>query len=315
MGVGPGAVEGVGLSVVVTGAAGYVGGRLVATLRARGWDVRAVVRTRVAWLGVPQFEADLCRDPLGPLLEGATSVVHLASPDEVAATADPEGALAAAAGAARRLAEAATAAGVRRFVQLSTVHVYGAALAPGATVDETTPPAPRHPYAIAHLAAEHAAATRGPGVVVVRLANAVGAPAHPSVTRWTLVANDLCRQAVTTGRLVLRTPGVQWRDFVTMADACRMLAAVADPASVPAGTYNVASGEPRTVRELASIVREVAADLLGRRPALEAPEPPGDAPAPSRVSAALLGAHGLRAEGDLREAVAETLRFCAEAFG
>ncbi len=33
------------------------------------------------------------------------------------------------------------------------------------------------------------------GGIVLRLSNALGAPADPGVNAWTLIANDLCRQA------------------------------------------------------------------------------------------------------------------------
>jgi UDP-glucose 4-epimerase len=303
------------VTVTVTGAAGYLGGRLVAHLRRAGVAVRPCVRRPVGWLGGAQVAADLCTAPLGPLVEGADAVVHLAAPDEVAAAADPDAAVADTVCAARRLALAAAAAGVRRLVYVSTVHVYGAALAPGAVVDEATVPEPRHPYGIAHLAGEHTAASAFGDLVVLRLANAVGAPAHPDVTRWTLVANDLCRQAATTGRLVLRTHGMQWRDFITVADACRVITAAADPAVLPPGTYNVASGRPLTIRDVAALVADAAEAICGTRPPLVAPEPPAVPPAPHHVSADLLAKHGLRATGSVREAVTETMRLCAAAFG
>ena len=54
-------------------------------------------------------------------------------------------------------------------------------------------------------------------VVVLRLTNSIGALVAPSVNRWTLLANDLCRQAALTGRgLVSQTHGCQWRDFVAL---------------------------------------------------------------------------------------------------
>ena len=67
-------------------------------------------------------------------------------------------------------------------------------------------PLPDIPYAITHRAAEDFTlmfASRGKlDARVVRLSNAFGAPAHGSVDRWTLLVNDLCRQAVETKKLV-----------------------------------------------------------------------------------------------------------------
>ena len=55
----------------------------------------------------------------------------------------------------------------------------------------------------------------------MRLSNGFGAPINTDVNRWSLIVNDLCRQAVTTGKLVLRTSGVQKRDFITLTDVSR----------------------------------------------------------------------------------------------
>src|SRR3546814_5587857 len=83
--------------------------------------------------------------------------------------------------------------------------------------------------------------------------------------RWTLVAADLCRSAVSTGELVLRSTGQQWRDFIGLADVVRAIAASTDPAKVPAGTYNLASGTSTTVRELAELVQDRVEARTGKR--------------------------------------------------
>jgi len=279
--------------VVVTGAAGYIGGRLVRHLAEGAYRVTPVDRAKMA-----DIEA---------VCDGADAVVHLAGANEVDTDRDPEGALAETLAAALQTARAAEGAGVGRVVYLSTVHVYGAP-AEGTVLSEDTLAAPRHPYAVARLAAER---LLPPGrTVVLRLTNAVGAPAAPDVDRWSLVANDLCRQAATSGAVRLRTHGLQWRDFVPLADACRIVVAATDPAAVPAGTYNLASGHPCTVRELAELVADSFQALTGRRPVLHAPDPPPDPPKPHFVAAGRLSDLGLRADGDLRAAIDETARFC-----
>ena len=97
-------------------------------------------------------------------------------------------------------------AGVPRVVYLSTVHVYGDRMAPGATLTEDMRPEPRSAYAISRLASEHVIAGLAGGayeLVILRLTNSVGAPLDPRVDRWSLVANDLARQGALDGRLTL----------------------------------------------------------------------------------------------------------------
>src|SRR5690606_31227899 len=107
---------------------------------------------------------------------------------------------------------------VPRVVYLSTVHVYGARAEEGIRLSESLRPEPRHPYPVSRLAAEHtlASALVPEALVVLRMSNAVGAPARPNLDRWTLVTNDLSRQAVVSGVMTLRTSGLQERDFVAL---------------------------------------------------------------------------------------------------
>lgn len=70
-----------GQRVLVTGATGYLGSRLVRALVARGHDVRALVRqgsqTRVP-LGAHVFVGDaLSASDYGAALDGVSTVVHL----------------------------------------------------------------------------------------------------------------------------------------------------------------------------------------------------------------------------------------------
>jgi UDP-glucose 4-epimerase len=188
-------------------------------------------------------------------------------------------------------------------------------MVPGALLTEDTTPEPRHPYAIARLTSEHQLASSVPQPVIFRLTNSVGAPVSPAVDRWSLVANDLCRQGATTGRLELRTSGTQWRDFVSLTDVCTILAAAAGVTSkatepLPSGTYNLGSGRSWTVRQLARLVQDGLEAATGHRPPLTAPDAEPDPPGPYAVSTDRLDRTGWKVTTPLERAVEETLMFC-----
>jgi UDP-glucose 4-epimerase len=302
-------------SVVVTGAGGYLGGRVVSHLAYTGdRRVRAASRRPAPWLPFSVDVLDLAADNarLTELCSGADVVVHLAGANETVAAEQPDRALADTTAAARRVAEACTTAGVGRLVYVSTVHVYGRALVPGTTVTEDAIPAPRSPYAVARLASEHLVTAAVCDTVVLRLTNGVGRPVAPGVERWSLVANDLCRQAATTGTLRLRTDGMQWRDFIALADVCRIVAAALEPNTVPAGTYNLGSGNPLTVRDLAELVQNAVESATGMRPVLYSPAPTAPPDQPYAVATDRLAALGLMAEVPIEHAIDETVRFCLD---
>lgn len=300
--------------IAVTGAGGYLGGRLLAHL---GPEARAIVRSMPPFL---DGETGHCVDLGGPIeeivraLEGCDSVVHLAGRNEVADAVDPDGALCDTITATRHLAAAISESSVRRVVFASTVHVYGRNLTPSTSIDEAVLPAPVAPYAIARLASEHllsALSTRGIDVVTLRLTNAVGAPADPRVDRWSLVTNDLCREAATQGTVTLRSAGLQWRDFVAAADVDRALADAARGA-IPPGTYNVGSGSSVTIRDAAELVSDRFEQLTGRRPRLVAPAPDGPARAAYRVDVRALRSVWETPDTPLESAIDEIARFCLD---
>ncbi len=159
--------------ILVTGASGFVGTRLCEHLRlGLGLTVRGMIRTpahatRLARLDVQIVRGDLLRvDTLERAVAGCDAVVHCAY-----------GSRAATGRGTLRLARAAAAAGVGRFVHLSTAAVWG--FAPGrAALDESVPlRGSRHPYVKSKAVAEaHLAALTRSGLptVILRPTNVWG---------------------------------------------------------------------------------------------------------------------------------------------
>lgn len=269
--------------ILITGGLGYVGGRVAKMLAARS-DLHLVLGSRQAhksptWLpDVAVVRMDWAS--LGSLMaacDGIDTVLHLAAMNEIDCIRDPAAALEANGVNSVRLLEAAKARGVGRFVYLSTAHVYGAPLA--GRIDESISPRPSHPYATSHRAAEDVVlAAHDDGKLtgfVLRLSNGFGAPTHPDVNRWTLLVNDLCRQAVTNRRLVLRSAGLQRRDFVTLHDVGRAFCHVIDMPKemVGNGIFNVGGSWALRVIDMAELVRARCSAVLGFTPEIICPNP------------------------------------------
>jgi nucleoside-diphosphate-sugar epimerase len=151
--------------ILVTGATGFVGRALVHRLLADGRSVRAAVRGSSTPLppgaeAVTVGEIDPHTD-WDVALAGVDAIVHLAARAHVLrdASADVH-ALYRAVNAlgALRLAEAAAAAGVRRFVFLSSVRVHGERSA-GAPLTEASPLVAIDPYGRSKAEAERGLAT------------------------------------------------------------------------------------------------------------------------------------------------------------
>lgn len=270
--------------ILITGGFGYVGGRVAQALAARQ-DRHIVLGSRTRkdppeWLPECSIAAASLDDSesLRRACAGVQAIVHLAAMNEIDCAEDPVGALETNGTGTARLLEAAKAASVEQFVYVSTAHVYGAPLV--GRIEEGMCPRPIHPYATSHRAAEDvvlaARDTDALAGLVLRLSNGFGAPAHAGVNRWTLLVNDLCRQAATTGKLVLRSSGLQRRDFITLSDVGRVVEHVLSLAKHETGNgiFNVGGAWGPTVYEVAMLVADRAHAIFGSRPPVLRPEPP-----------------------------------------
>ena len=307
--------------VLITGGYGYVGGRVAQELVRQGWNV--TLGTRRHQHAAPVWLPQAC--PLRLDWESAEqlmggchrhdAVIHLAAMNEVEAARDPLAALRVNGVESLRLLEAAKAARVPRFVYLSTAHVYGAPLA--GEINEKTLPRPVHPYAITHRVTEDfvlAGHTSGKiEGVVLRMSNGFGVPAHSSVDRWTLLVNDLCRQAVRAKVLVLQSAGLQRRDFITLEDAARAIGHLLDlpKLELEDGLFNLGGDAPLRVIDMAELIARRCEAVLGFRPVLEIPEkkPSETAPDLNYSSIKLQGTGFVLKRDHLRE-IDATLRMC-----
>ena len=314
------------LKVLLTGGFGYLGGRLAETLAVNGEHevtlaTRRLIPQPSTAPGTKAIRLDWDSDAdLRRACEGTEIVVHLAGMNAADCARDPVAALAFNGVRTAQLVVAATDMRVRRFIYLSTAHVYGGALK--GSIDERTCPDPLHPYATSHRAGEDAVrlACKSGTLegIVIRLSNSFGAPVDPRADCWSLVTNDLCRQAVQSGRSVLRSDGNQRRDFMPISEACRAIEHLmtVPKATVGDGLFNVGGGWAPRLSELAELVAERVAAIVGTRPKLEY-RSVGDAAGPSdlRYGVTKLQSTGFISRPDASVAELDRLvRFCTQHF-
>jgi UDP-glucose 4-epimerase len=136
------------------------------------------------------------------------------------------------------------------------------------------------------------------------------------VNRWTLLANDLCRQAVEKESITLRSNGCQYRDFICLTDVEELMAKMIMSARLPQQVvYNVGSGISMRVIDMADAVIQTAVTVLKKNISLNLPT--GALPTDEitlNYSVSRLLAEGYSVPNDVNIELERLLQFCAKNF-
>jgi len=221
------------LKIAITGGTGFTGRPLVKTLLEGGHEVRVLSRrpadTRSPFQGARWYQGDFCH-PIDPaFLNGVDALYHLAAELSNSAQMDAVNVQGTA-----NLLTAANRAGVRRWIQLSSIGVYGPPRA--LLVTEKTTPAPANEYERTKLASdrlvEKTCQRSDIDYVILRPSNVIGAEMKNG-SFFALV------KAVSRGRYFFIGPRGGIATYVHVDDVVRAL--VACQKAPRGGVYNLSS--------------------------------------------------------------------------
>jgi nucleoside-diphosphate-sugar epimerase len=258
------------MRLLVTGHHGYIGAVMTPMLQEAGFEVVGLDTDLYteslfgdAPPNVPSIRKDI-RDIEAGDLEGFDAVLHLAAlSNDPLGNLNPDLTYDINHRAAVRLAEAARAAGVGRYLFASSCSTYGAA--GEAILTEEAEFNPVTPYGESKVLVERDVsklATDDFSPTFLRNATAYGVSPY---IRFDLVLNNLVAWAKTTGQVYIKSDGTPWRPIVHIEDITRAFIAVlrAPREVVHNQAFNVGqNSENYQVRDLAEIVREVVPNCV-----------------------------------------------------
>jgi nucleoside-diphosphate-sugar epimerase len=253
------------MRILVTGTEGYIGSLLAPILMQRGHEVIGVDTGfyKVGWLyngtelTAKTLNKDIRRITIDDL-QGVEAVVHMAELSN-----DPTGQLSPTITydinhkGSVSLATLAKAAGVRRFVYMSSCSVYGVTTA--ADVTEESPVNPQTAYAECKTLVERdvkAMADDSFSPTFMRNATAFGASPR---MRFDIVLNNLAGLAWTTKEIKMTSDGTPWRPLVHVLDICKaIICTIEAPRDIIHNqVFNVGdTAQNYRVKQIAEIVAE-----------------------------------------------------------
>ena len=259
-----------GASVLVTGAAGFIGSHLVEALVTRGAGVRALLRytsrgdrgaldqlDRQTRSSIEVIRGDLGRpDVVGAAFDGVSVAFHLGALISIPYSyQSPEEAVATNVLGTLNVLNAARHAGVQRLVHASSSEVYGTAQR--VPMDETHPLQGQSPYSASKIGADKLAESFARSfdlpVVTVRPFNTFGPRQSTRAVIPTIVTQLLNSPRVQLGTLESR------RDFTFVSDTVEGFLRAAEVPDLAWQEINLGTGRDVSIGE----VLELIAGLLG----------------------------------------------------
>jgi nucleoside-diphosphate-sugar epimerase len=237
------------MKILVTGATGKVGSRFVPRLLAKGYNVRILVRdaskaAALAALGAEVVTGDLFDAAgLAPAVAGVDAVIHLAALFRT--FTDNEGIIKTNHEGSVTLGDAAVAAGVKRFIFVSTSNVYGSGYGHPAREDDSVNINDPRPYASSKIAAEQELLKKEMDVRVLRLGFVYG-DKDPHI-----------EEIIPLLKKMKRHPGSRMH-MVHHLDVAQALIMLLERDGLNGEIFNIADDAPITLYELADSVGKAA---------------------------------------------------------
>lgn len=250
--------------LLVTGAGGFVGGHLLARLRASFPEAELIAAVR------PETDAPYPAsgaDRVVPFeLESPThaemidavqpdGLIHLAAQASVADSfVDPLGSWRSNLMGTVSLAEAVLRHAPHcRFVLASSAEIYGLSFQAGVPLDETALLCPTNPYAASKAACDLAIgemALRGLDAIRLRAFNHTGAGQSDKFVVASF-ARQIARIEAGKQEPVMQVGALdRWRDFLDVRDVCTAYVAALKTEAAPGDIYNISSGQPRRIGDI-----------------------------------------------------------------
>lgn len=254
------------LSVLVCGAAGYLGQHLVASLESWGHKIRVLIRVESRHCFQDQKAVEVrywdTQESLTKAMKGIDVVINLAGPDSADCNKDPASAKKTVTVINKALLDASTASQVHTYLYVSSIHVYGSS--PQGEVDIDHELRPDTPYGMVRKAGEDIVLAYPSNLnkIIVRLSNGYGFADINFLVNSSrnLFVNQLILGAVQNWSINLKSNPNILRDFIPITEASKL---ICELIMIPPNLYpsdkhiiNLCSGKTYRLIDMAILVQK-----------------------------------------------------------
>lgn len=251
------------MKILITGGRGLVAGRLAKYLKSKSYQVKLVGRkiennySNKKKLNI--YPINWNRDTsIKSNLKNIDVIVHAAGSNAEDAKKNPTKALKFKQKSTSKLIYYAKKMKIKKIIYLSSCHVYKKNNKKN-LIHENSLTDSVIPYKKAHLAAEKKLSEIGSNnelqYIILRISNIVGSPINKTSNCWTLLANDLCRQAILNKKMIIKSSQNQNINFITMTEVFRVINFIIKNKNFRSGKYNLVSDTEKSISYIAKKIK------------------------------------------------------------
>ncbi len=260
------------MKFLITGASGFLGGRLSNFLEQKGFEtikgsrnLRLVESSKNYNWVLTEFNN---YDSLKKICEGVDFIIHAAGPNSKECIRNPLSSFDFYRSQTKNFVNAAKASKVKKFIFLSTAHVYGDQFE--GLINEKSPTLNNHPYALANLEGERTVRKifgHNPNdCIILRLSNIFGFPSRKEVNCWMLFINNICKEIVQNQTITIKSNPLIKRDFLPIMDFCEIILKLcnANLKDNQDNIINFGSGRAISLIDSAKIIKDIYCFKYGK---------------------------------------------------
>lgn len=256
------------MKYLITGASGFLGGRLSYFLENKGHEVLRGTRNieiikssnkNSNWV-LTDFEN---LQNLRPIFEDVDYLIHAAGPNAEQSNNDSSSIMAYSE-LTKKLTKVAKDSKIKRIIYLSTIHVYNKCLE--GLINEQTPTLNNNNYSLYNLAGEKEIRNNfgcDPNkAIILRLSNIFGYPINSKVNCWSLFINNICKEIVQKKTITIKSNPLIKRDFLSVRSLCEIIIKLSffEFKDTKSNIINFGSENVITLLEAAKFIRKIYID-------------------------------------------------------
>ena len=262
--------------ILLTGGTGLLGGRLIESLEKKNIDFLTVTsnkkivsntaspNNKISFLdlSLPFENQDIS------YLREVNQIIHLASLNYKQSNENKERARKVKILGMKNLIQNCLKYKLKKFINISTAHVYGTGLE--GEIDESHFTFPKSNYSKVHLEAEKSLekiAGSDLEFYNLRLTNGIGWPVKKETNCWSLIANDLCKELIFSETISLNSQKNISRDFIPVNSIVNSILWFIenDTSTLNESVFNVSSAKQTSLEDFANLIKERAEIVLNKK--------------------------------------------------